>query len=105
MTRFVVVLFMYSSLSASAWASLSPLRDGGPMHRALPTKEASLTPAKPETTPAAGKQKYILTEDTEVLLDGQPCRYQDVPRGATIVKMDVAADQRTILTIHFRSKK
>ena len=38
-------------------------------------------------------------------LDGQTCKFQDVPGTATVVSLDVAADKKTILKIHFKSKK
>ena len=38
-------------------------------------------------------------------LDGHACKFQDVPGTATVVSLDVAADKKTILKIHFTSKK
>jgi hypothetical protein len=39
------------------------------------------------------------------MLNGCACKYQDVPANAAIVDLAVGADQKTILKIHFRTKK
>jgi hypothetical protein len=76
-------------------------------NRALLPPGSSLSPGKmPELAATRGPTgPFLLTDQTEVLLDGRPCRYQDVPAGASIVGMDVAADKRTVLKVHFRTKK
>jgi hypothetical protein len=48
--------------------------------------------------------ELLLTEATEVLLDGKACRYADVPETAEIVLLEVSADRTEIRKIHFRSK-
>lgn len=48
---------------------------------------------------------FVITDDTDVRLDGKPIKYADVPEGAQIERLELAADERTILKIHFRSKK
>jgi hypothetical protein len=55
--------------------------------------------------PCARNDEYQVTSQTEVFVDGRSCRYADVPHGAAIVNMEVSSDDRTVLTIHFRSKK
>jgi hypothetical protein len=47
----------------------------------------------------------VITEKTEVKVDGKSCQYEQVPDGADIVLLEVAADKKMILRIHFRSKK
>jgi hypothetical protein len=57
---------------------------------------------------AAGRDspsEFVVTDRTEVLLNGKPCRYADVPGHATIVRMEVAADNKTVLRIHFQTRK
>jgi hypothetical protein len=49
--------------------------------------------------------EFVVTEQTEILLDGKPCKYQDVARDARIVRMEVAEDKKTVLKIHFRTRK
>ncbi|MCC6420198.1 MAG: hypothetical protein IT429_18340 [Gemmataceae bacterium] len=45
-----------------------------------------------------------ITDETRVLLNGRPCRYRDVPAGAIVIGVELAADQRTVLTIQFRTR-
>jgi hypothetical protein len=53
----------------------------------------------------ASKSDYVMTDRTEVFVDGQPCAYERVPPQARIVKIDVAANQRTVLKIYFKTQK
>jgi hypothetical protein len=53
--------------------------------------------------PAARDDGLEINDDTEILLDGKPCKYEDVPAGAEIVLLAVARDGRTVLKIHFRA--
>jgi hypothetical protein len=67
---------------------------------------AKLSAQAPEQ--AAGREgptEFVVTERTEVLLNGKPCKYQDVPGHARIVWMEVAADKKTVLRAHFRTGK
>jgi len=50
--------------------------------------------------------KLVITEDTDVRLDGRRCKFSDVPTvGVEITDLDVATDRRTVLRIYFRSVK
>jgi hypothetical protein len=53
----------------------------------------------------APQSEFILTVGTAFLLNGKPCRYEEIPDYASIVQMDVAADKKTVLKIHFRTRK
>jgi hypothetical protein len=56
--------------------------------------------------PAPGDDhEFVITAKTEIKLDGKDCKYEDVPDDAEIVLLEVAADRRTILIIHFESKQ
>jgi hypothetical protein len=107
MTRKALPILVLLLILPNASATLTPPREPFPLMeippgKATPTQSA----ASSLDTPARGqKEKFQLTEQTEVFLDGRPCRYQDVPSGASIAKMEVAADKKTILMIHFHSKK
>ena len=50
------------------------------------------------------KEQFRLTDQTEVQLDGRACPYEKVPDSATIILLEVTSD-KTVLKIHFRSKK
>ena len=58
-----------------------------------------------EKAPPDKDEGLVITEKTEVKLDGKSCQYEQVPNGADIVLLEVAADKKVILRIHFRSKK
>lgn len=67
---------------------------------------AAILPPKAEPAPAADSGPELeLTAATQVYLDGKRCEYKDVPTTATVSKVDVAKDRKTILRIEFTSKK
>lgn len=55
-----------------------------------------------EVPPPAEAQIAV---ETEVLLDGRRCPYKDVPATASIARMELAPDGKTITRIEFRSRK
>jgi|SRR6516165_4558563 hypothetical protein len=83
----------------------------------LPMATASLARRKPREIkrnipdkllesfrPAPASNEFRLTAKTEVLLDGRPCRYEDVPDGATIILLETATNwSKEIVKIHFQS--
>jgi hypothetical protein len=58
-----------------------------------------------EPAPPAENGGLAFSDDTEVLVDGKACTLKEVPRNATIILLQVAGDKRTVLKIHFRTKK
>jgi hypothetical protein len=46
-----------------------------------------------------------MTNNTEVLLDGITCRYEKVPVGASILRMEVAPDRKTVIRVFFGTRK
>ncbi len=55
---------------------------------------------------AASKDDFRITATTEVLLDGRPCRYEQVPDGVIIVLMEIASNEsKEITRIHFRTTR
>ncbi len=94
---------------------LSALREGQPVapkrpapaRQGLPPQGRPRPPADP-APPAAekpDKPKLVITDKTEVQLDGQACKLADVPGTASVVSLEVSADKKTILKIHFQSQK
>jgi hypothetical protein len=55
--------------------------------------------------PPGRNDEFRITSQTEVLLNGRPCCYADVPRNAGVVKMEVSSDNQTVLKIQFRTRK
>lgn len=46
-----------------------------------------------------------VTADTEVFLNGRKCDYKDVPPTATVARVVLARDGRTITRIEFRARE
>ncbi|MDB5311230.1 MAG: hypothetical protein JWO38_5432 [Gemmataceae bacterium] len=67
----------------------------------------SIRPTPPAPAPATTVPdgQFKLTADSEVLLNGRACEYKDVPKEATVVRIELSADRKTILKIEFRTKK
>jgi hypothetical protein len=108
MTRPALTLLTCLCLGPPASASLAPHKLSPP---AL-AKDAAGVLVKavpdvlvPSATARGPAEEYTVSDQTEVKLDGRPCAYKDVPRGASILRIELAADRKTILRIHFRSRK
>lgn len=92
--RVFLGLWLLVALSASSVeAAPSTQRDSAP-----PAEK----PAVDEVSPDSGP--FVVTKDTDVRLDGQPCSYAAVPSDAIVVKMQVGADRRTVVRMDFRSR-
>jgi hypothetical protein len=102
MTSVVGLLLLCPSLSLARPESRTiSLGEKLPLERIVRLAE------KPAPQAVARQQPdgFVITAQTEVLLDGRPCRYDDVPDGAAIVQLEVAADGKTVLKVHFRTRK
>lgn len=112
MTRLTLTLAIWIGIVSVASAALTPRKDGRFFDGRLlgkerPPAQALMLPAKAlsrvvETT---APSEFAVTEQTEILLNGKPCRYADIPRQATIQRMELAPDNKTVLKIHFRVGK
>jgi hypothetical protein len=107
MTRLTLALAVWMSFAAVASASLTPRKEPAPFRKEAPkVEDAKLSAAVlelamgPKTTP-----EFVVTDQTEILLDGKLCRYESVPAHAVIVRMEVSEDKKTVLKIHFRTRK
>lgn len=103
MLRWTMTPLVVLVLLPTAWAS----RDAGKLARVdrpLRSGRALATSSTPVSA-APGADEFVLTTMSEVLVDGQPCPYRDVPKQARIVHLEVAADGKTILKVHFRTGK
>jgi hypothetical protein len=49
--------------------------------------------------------QFAVTIKTEVFLNGQLCSYEQIPADASIVRMEVAQDKKTVLRIYFRTRR
>lgn len=102
MTRLSAAVFALLCLVPAVSASLDrPRFDARPTGIRLTIgKELFL-----ETAEVPPPNEVQLTAETEVYLDGRRCRYKDVPAGATITRMLLAPDQKTLLRVEFSSRK
>jgi hypothetical protein len=107
MNRLILVLAAWMSLVSTVSASLTPRKEPAPLREevrlVLPVK--SLLAAQEQGVARESESEFVVTERTEILLNGKPCKYEEVPRHSSIVKMEVAADKKTVRRIHFRTRK
>jgi hypothetical protein len=97
MNRWMLVVAVSLGSLNTATASLSR-KDQPNLRKSLPTKSLdslNLTP---------NPDDYRVTANTEVLLDGKPCRYEEVPNGVTIILMEIVSNEnKEILKLHFKT--
>jgi hypothetical protein len=107
MTRLTVTLAVWISLVPVVGASLAPRKPTSPLPREVRQALASrLAPKAPRyAVQRETRSEFVVTEQTEVLLNGKPCPYAAVPSHATIERMEVAEDRKTVLKIYFRARK
>jgi len=107
MTRLTFALAAWVSLISLASASLTPRKDRPALGNDAPQLPVAKLAVETRDQ-AAGRgnpSEFVLTEQTEILLNGKPCRYEEVPEGAMILRMEVAPDRKTALKILFRTRK
>src|SRR5256885_1757247 len=81
---------------STASGTLTPRRErvNFPRDITLSQKLDRRAPA-PAVKPAAeSESEYVLTDGTEVLLDGKACKYEQIPEHADIVHLELAADKK-----------
>lgn len=91
----------------------------------LPAAPASAVSTNAPTAPSAGKAKafkapsrdatrdkqaspeadFVITATSEVRLNGRSCRFKDVPGNAVITAIQVDADTREVIKVHFTTGK
>ena len=107
MIRLTVALAIWIGFAAVASASLT----AGKKSPALADQILQPQTAKPwdrapnQAAATEAKSEFTVTDQTEIFLDGKPCKYTQVPSHANIVRMEVAADRKTVLRIEFQAGK
>jgi hypothetical protein len=107
MTRLTLALAAWIALASAAPAMVTSRQE----HRGLPSEippapAARVSPsAAVRTAGPVNPAEYVLTEQTETVLDGKRCRFENIPDGASILRMEVAADGKTVLKVLFKSRK
>jgi hypothetical protein len=79
-------------------ASLTQHKERSPFDKPLPPAPK----AEPETEQEGG---LVITDDTEVKLDGKLCKYEEIPESAEVILLEVGKDKKSVLKLHFRTKK
>jgi hypothetical protein len=88
----------YLISGAAGFASESPLPA---RTKPLAVTEQSATSTR-QVLPSSASERLVITNTTEILLDGRPCGYQQLPGNAIITFAEVGSDRQTVLRIHFR---
>ncbi len=107
MMRLTLTLAISVAVVPAALASLSPhkeRRDFGAPEAQAWSSTKTLSGLREQTATRPARPEYLLTNETEILLDGKPCRYGDVPANARIIWMEVGVDKKTVLKILFRTR-
>lgn len=92
---FISFLFL-SSAAASLDNRERPAGSSAPLLKSLLSHSSD----------SAKNDEYRITEKTEVLLDGRPCRYEKIPNDAVIILLEtVTNESKEITRIHFRSAR
>jgi hypothetical protein len=107
MTRLLMAMTVVLCTLLSAHATLSEPKERSGFDRTLAPGLARALPGSlgRQVSAPTGREEFQLTEDSEILLDGRPCKYKDVPGNVSITHMELGPDNRTILKIHFRTRR
>ena len=98
MTRLTIALVTsYLGLSM-AHASLAPVKERSPFDKLPPP--APKAEAAPEQDGG-----LVISDDTELKLDGKLCKYEDIPECAEVILVELAKDKKSVLKLHFRTKQ
>jgi hypothetical protein len=98
MARCLIVVVVLLGTISSAAASLAPRKDALPFEKRLPPDQGRVQWARvfPQ------EKAFRVTAETEVRLNGRPCKYEEVPADARIRHLEVGPDGQTILRVDFR---
>jgi hypothetical protein len=106
MTRLTLALTVTLCVLPAATAAVTPPRTDPPFGKDILPKKWTEPPPAAEPPPKAEEEKtqFVITDQTDIKLDGQPCKLKDVPKTATVELLDVSADHKTVQKLYFRSK-
>jgi hypothetical protein len=110
MARTILALLVLPFTFTYAAATLAPRKKPQPFEKlTLPGARKVLMRAVQLTKEPAREQDpnedLELTAGADVRLDGHACKYEEVPRGAEVIYLELGPDRKSILKIHFRSKR
>jgi hypothetical protein len=107
MIRLTLALAIGMSFVSTAGASLAPRREPPKFGKPFlpPAASKVLVGPRQPATDQETMPEFVISTQTEVLLDGKACKFTLVPAHARIVHLELAADNRTVVKIHFRTGK
>ena len=100
MNRLTLVLGAFFLFLSVAHATLTPSKQ-----RSIGDGVRPLAPKVEPNTPAEDDGKLVISDTTEVMLDGKECKLEEVPKTAEVVLLEVGKDKKAVMKIHFRTKK
>jgi hypothetical protein len=104
MLRLALALAVWIGVVTAAPATMTARKDSPLFGKEARLFQTAKAPAALAVVAARSQgSDYVVTEETEVLLNGKPCRYNEVPDNATILRMELGPDNKTVLKIHFRA--
>jgi hypothetical protein len=103
MTRLTITMAAWLVLVSVGFASFTPRGGLSGSDRDVPRAQAAQGGNQSATEEP--EPEFVVTSATKVFLNGEPCKYADIPEHATIVSMKVAADRKTVLEVYFRTRK
>jgi hypothetical protein len=106
MPRLILALAILIGLVSTGAASLTPSKILPVIGTSGPSgKVAKLTAEEGASAIRGTSSGFLVTDQTEVTLNGQSCKYAEIPSHASILRMEVGPDKKTVLKIHFRTRK
>lgn len=100
MLRLTIVFVVSVCFLPAAHATLAPGKE--PANKV--SKHLSRVVAE-ATSVTEKNDELVITDQTEIKVDGCASKYEDVPSNAEIILLEVASDKKAILKLHFQTKK
>jgi hypothetical protein len=107
MIRLTLTLATWLSFVSVGSASLTPAKASRPFGSDIPPvrAESGAPHGLGSGSTDGAESTFLVTDRTDVLLNGKPCKYAEVPGHARIVRMELGPDNKTVLRVFFRTGK
>jgi hypothetical protein len=100
MKRLTMALVAFFLFVAVAQATLTPSKQ-----RSIVDGPRPIAPKVEPNIPAEDDGGLVISDTTEVRLDGKVCELEEVPKTAEVVLLEIGKDKKSVLKIHFQTKK
>jgi hypothetical protein len=105
MIRLTLALAIWIGFVSVGSATLSPRKEAVKSNKEPAQATRIADQVKEPVMPDPASSEFAVTQQTEILLDGRPCNYAQIPANAAILRMEVAPDRKTAVRIYFRTRK